>query len=67
MGTGWRSPTASPCSASSVTLIIVFDASVNALVSLYAIGVFTGFTLAGAGMVARHLRERTGKWASGSS
>ena len=30
---------------------------VNALVSLYAIGVFTGFTLAGAGMVARHLRE----------
>ena len=36
--------------------------SVNSLVSLYAIGVFTGFTLAGAGMVARHLRERSGKW-----
>jgi len=49
----------------ALTLIIVFNASVNALVALYAIGVFTGFTLAGAGMVARHLRERTGKWRFG--
>jgi amino acid transporter len=49
----------------ALTLIIVFDASVNSLVALYAIGVFTGFTLAGAGMVARHLRERTGKWRRG--
>jgi amino acid transporter len=49
----------------ALTLIIVFNASVNALVSLYAIGVFTGFTLAGAGMVARHWRERTGKWRFG--
>jgi amino acid transporter len=49
----------------ALTLIFVFDASVNALVALYAIGVFTGFTLAGAGMVARHLRERTGKWRRG--
>lgn len=49
----------------ALTLIIVFDASVNSLVALYAIGVFTGFTLAGAGMVARHLREKTGKWRFG--
>jgi amino acid transporter len=49
----------------SLTLIIVFNASVNALIALYAIGVFTGFTLAGAGMVARHLRERTGHWRRG--
>ncbi len=49
----------------SLTLIIVFDAKVNALIALYAIGVFTGFTLAGAGMVARHLRERAGKWRFG--
>ena len=49
----------------ALTLIIVFNASVNALVALYAIGVFTGFTLAGAGMVARHLREKTGKWRFG--
>ena len=51
--------------AVSLTLIIVFDAKVNALVALYAIGVFTGFTLAGLGMVARHLRERAGKWRFG--
>jgi amino acid transporter len=51
--------------AVSLTLIIVFDAKVNALVALYAIGVFTGFTMAGAGMVARHLREKTGKWRFG--
>ncbi len=51
--------------AVSLVLIIVFDAKVNALVALYAIGVFTGFTMAGLGMVARHLRERTGKWRFG--
>jgi len=44
--------------AVSLTLIIVFDAKVNALVALYAIGVFTGFTMAGAGMVARHCERR---------
>ncbi|MGH9020329.1 MAG: amino acid permease [Acidimicrobiales bacterium] len=49
----------------SLTLILVFRANVTALISLYAIGVFTGFTLAGAGMVARHLRERSGKWRFG--
>jgi amino acid transporter len=49
----------------SLTLIISFGAQLNGLISLYAIGVFTGFTLAGAGMVARHLRERTGKWRFG--
>ena len=49
----------------ALTLIIVFDAKVNALVALYAIGVFTGFTMAGAGMVARHLREKTGRWRFG--
>ncbi|MGD0054696.1 MAG: amino acid permease [Acidimicrobiales bacterium] len=51
--------------AVSLTLIIIFKARVDALVALYAIGVFTGFTMAGAGMVARHLRERTGKWRFG--
>ena len=49
----------------SLVLIITFRAQVNGLISLYAIGVFTGFTLAGAGMVARHLRERTNKWRFG--
>ncbi|NNN00689.1 MAG: amino acid permease [Acidimicrobiaceae bacterium] len=51
--------------AVSLTLIIVFNAQVNGLIALYAIGVFTGFTLAGAGMVARHLRERSGRWRFG--
>ncbi len=46
----------------SLALILVFNARVNALIALYAIGVFTGFTLAGAGMVARHLREKSGHW-----
>jgi amino acid transporter len=49
----------------ALALIIVFDASVNGLVSLYAIGVFTGFTMAGAGMVKHHLDNRDGKWRKG--
>ena len=49
----------------SLTLILIFRAQVNALIALYAIGVFTGFTMAGAGMVARHLRERQGRWRFG--
>jgi amino acid transporter len=46
----------------AVVLIVAFNARVNSLVALYAIGVFTGFTLAGAGMVKHNLRHRTGRW-----
>jgi len=49
----------------SLTLIIAFNANVNALVALYAIGVFTGFTMAGLGMVTRHRRERGAHWRRG--
>ena len=49
----------------SIALIIVFNAQVNALVALYAIGVFTGFTLAGAGMVKHHWIERARGWRAG--
>jgi amino acid transporter len=49
--------------AVSLILLVVTDASVDALVAVYAIGVFTGFTLAGAGMVRYHLREREKGWA----
>jgi amino acid transporter len=49
----------------SLALIFAFDANVTALVSLYAIGVFTGFTMAGAGMVKHHLVTRAGKWRFG--
>lgn len=46
----------------SIVLIVAFNAKVNALIALYAIGVFTGFTLAGLGMVAKHRRDREGRW-----
>jgi amino acid transporter len=40
--------------AVSIVLLIVTHANVDSLVSIYAIGVFTGFTMAGAGMVRHH-------------
>jgi len=49
----------------SLVMIIVFNANVNGLVSLYAIGVFTGFTMAGLGMVAKHWRSRELHWRRG--
>jgi amino acid transporter len=39
----------------SVALLIATNAQVSSLIALYAIGVFTGFTMAGAGMVKHHL------------
>jgi amino acid transporter len=46
----------------SVALIIVKDADVNSLVPLYAIGVFTAFSMAGFGMARYHSRHRTPGW-----
>ena len=37
-------------------------AKVDSLIPLYAIGVFTGFTMAGAGMVKYHLTHREPHW-----
>ena len=51
--------------AVALVLIIVFEAKVNGLVALYAIGVFTGFLMAGLGMTARHWRRREGRWQLG--
>jgi hypothetical protein len=51
--------------AVAIALIVAFKAQVNGLVGLYAIGVFTGFTMAGAGMVKHHLRERAKRWRVG--
>ena len=42
----------------AIVLLIITRARVNSLVSLYAIGVFCGFTMAGAGMVKHHLTYR---------
>ena len=45
--------------ALSTTLLLATGAHVDRLVAFYAIGVFTGFTLAGFGM-AKHFAVRTG-------
>ncbi len=46
----------------SILLVLVFRARVDGLVSLYAIGVFTGFTMAGSGMVKHHLSQKGAHW-----
>jgi amino acid transporter len=52
--------------AVAILLIIVFKAQLNALVGLYAIGVFTGFTFAGFGMLKHHRRLRGNHWRRGA-
>jgi len=56
----------------ALLLIVVTRARLDSLVSLYAIGVFTGFTMAGSGMVKHHLAHRhpgwrTKTWINGSA
>jgi len=46
----------------SVILLIGTGGSVNALVPFYAIGVFTGFTMAGFGMTKHYLRQKGKAW-----
>jgi hypothetical protein len=46
-------------------LVILFQADVTHLIPLYAIGVFTSFTLSQAGMSVRHLRLREQGWRVG--
>ena len=46
----------------SVALLLGAGSSVNALVPFYAIGVFTGFSIAGFGMCRYHLRTRERGW-----
>ncbi len=46
----------------AAVLVIIFRAEVNAIIPLYAVGVFTSFTLSQAGMVRRWFRERTSGW-----
>ena len=43
-------------------LLIGTNAQVSVLVGVYAVGVFTGFTMAGAGMAKHHLRMREKGW-----
>ncbi len=46
-------------------LLIVFDASVTALIPLYTLGVFVAFTLSQSGMVVRWWKRREPGWRAG--
>jgi amino acid transporter len=48
--------------ALSVVLLVTTGGSVTALVPFYAIGVFTGFSMAGYGMTKHHLTRREPGW-----
>ena len=48
--------------ALAVALLLVTRGSVNALVPFFAIGVFTGFSMAGYGMTKHHLTYREQGW-----
>jgi hypothetical protein len=50
---------------SAAVLVVLFKADVTKLIPLYAIGVFTSFTLSQAGMAKRHLRLREPGWRLG--
>jgi len=49
-------------SGMAALLIVVFKADVSALIPLYAVGVFVGFTLSQFGMCRHHLRLREPGW-----
>jgi hypothetical protein len=51
--------------ASSIVLVIVTGAKVDRLIPLYAIGVFTSFTLSQAGMARHHIRLHEPGWRFG--
>jgi amino acid transporter len=49
----------------AILLILLTGAKVDRLIPLYAIGVFTSFTLSQAGMARHHLREKEQGWRRG--
>jgi uncharacterized membrane protein len=52
-------------SISAIVLVIVTGAKVDRLIPLYAIGVFTSFTLSQAGMAKHHLTQKEPGWKVG--
>src|SRR3984957_1942730 len=46
----------------SIALLLATGAKVASLIPMYGIGVFTGFIMAGAGMVTHHWRQRDLHW-----
>jgi amino acid transporter len=51
--------------AAASVVIVIFGASVTKMIPLYALGVFTSFTLSQTGMAKRHLRLREPGWRFG--
>jgi amino acid transporter len=51
--------------AAASLVLVVFSASVTKMIPLYALGVFTSFTLSQTGMAKRHLRLREKGWRFG--
>jgi amino acid transporter len=51
--------------AAASLVIVLFRASVSSMIPLYALGVFTSFTLSQTGMARRHLRLREKGWKVG--
>jgi hypothetical protein len=49
-------------SVAAGALLVGFNASVSSLVPLFAVGLFTAFTLSQAGMVVHHRRQREPGW-----
>jgi amino acid transporter len=52
-------------SGAAAILIVGFGGQTSLLIHLYAVGVFTGFTLSQAGMVVHHWRLREPRWRLG--
>jgi amino acid transporter len=51
--------------AGAILLVVLTEAKVDRLIPLYAIGVFTSFTLSQAGMARHHIREKEPHWRRG--
>jgi amino acid transporter len=49
----------------SILLIVLFGGNTHTLIPLYAVGVFTAFTLSQAGMVKHWIKEKGGGWRKG--
>lgn len=46
----------------AAALLIIFNGDVSLLIPLYAVGVFTSFTISQTGMVRHHFKERQKRW-----
>lgn len=46
----------------AITLVVIFGGKIEALIPLYAVGVFTGFTLSQTGMCIHHIKIKEPRW-----